>query len=193
MPMAWYPYAQVPAIPPMTVEMHTYGDPLDMLPTVRRVVAPIDPNLPLEDPQTQQALFDSSYFFNTLTAELTTFFGLLAALLVAIGLYGTLAYRVGRRTQEIGVRMALGAMRENVQWMVLRESLWMVVLGATVGLPLSLGAGKLMQSQLYKLTWHDPLAMLGALITVLIVTALASWLPARRAARVYPMQALRQE
>lgn len=67
MPMAWYPYAQVPAIPPMTVEMHTYGDPLDMLPTVRRVVAQIDPNLPLEDPQTQQALFDSSYFFNTLT------------------------------------------------------------------------------------------------------------------------------
>ena len=91
MPMAWYPYAQVPAIPPMTVEMHTYGDPLDMLPTVQRVVAQIDPNLPLEDPQTQQALFDSSYFFNTLTAGLTTFFGLLAALLVAIGLYGTLA------------------------------------------------------------------------------------------------------
>lgn len=193
MPMAWYPYAQVPAIPPMTVELHTYGDPLAMLPTVRRVVTQIDPNLPLEDPQTQRALFDSSYFLNTLSAQLTTFFGLLAALLVAIGLYGTLAYRVGRRTQEIGVRMALGATRGNVQWMVLRESLWMVALGVGVGLPMSLGAGKLMQSQLYKLSWHDPLAMFGALLTVLIVAALASWLPARRAARVDPMQALREE
>jgi ABC-type antimicrobial peptide transport system permease subunit len=77
--------------------------------------------------------------------------------------------------------------------MVLRESLWMVALGVAVGLPLSLGAGKLMQSQLYKLTWHDPLAMLGALFTVVVVAALASWLPARRAASIDPMQALRSE
>ncbi|MHB8388795.1 MAG: FtsX-like permease family protein, partial [Acidobacteriaceae bacterium] len=90
-------------------------------------------------------------------------------------------------------RMALGASRENVQWMVLRESLWMVALGVVVGLPLSLGAGKLMQSLLYKLTWHDPLAMLGALFTVLMVAAVASWLPSRRAARVDPMEALRTE
>jgi len=193
MPMAWYPYAQVPGTGAMSVELRTLGNPLAILPTVRRVVRQINPNLPLDDPQTQQAVFDRSYFFNALTAGLTTFFGLLAALLVAIGLYGTLAYRVGRRTQEIGVRIALGATRENVQWMVLRESLWMVALGVAVGLPLSLAAGKLMQSQLYKLTWHDPLAMLGALFTVLIVAALASWLPARRAARVDPMQALRQE
>ncbi len=193
MPMAWYPYMQVPAVLPMSVELHATGDPLAILPTVRKAIAQIDPNLPLEDPQTQQALFDSSYFFNTLTAELTTFFGLLAALLVAIGLYGTLAYRVGRRTQEIGVRMALGASRENVQWMVLRESLGMVALGIVVGAPLSLVAGKAMQSQLYKLSWDDPLAMLGALFTVLIVAALASWLPARRAASIDPMQALRSE
>ncbi len=193
MPMAWYPYMQVPAVPPMSVELHTTGDPLAILPTVRRAVNQIDPNLPLEDPETQRALFDSSYFFNTLTAELTTFFGLLAALLVAIGLYGTLAYRVGRRTQEIGVRMALGASRENVQWMVLRESLGMVALGIVVGAPLSLVAGKAMQSQLYKLSWDDPLAMLGALFTVLSVAALASWLPARRAASIDPMQALRSE
>jgi ABC-type antimicrobial peptide transport system permease subunit len=191
--MAWYSYAQVPGAGAMNVELRTTGDPLAILPTVRKAVAQIDPNLPLEDPQTQQAVFEKSYFFNTLTAGLTTFFGLLAALLVAIGLYGTLAYRVGRRTQEIGVRMALGATRENVQWIVLRESLWMVALGVVAGLPLSLGAGKLMQSQLYKLSWHDPLAMVGALFTVLIVAALASWLPARRAASVDPMQALRSE
>lgn len=193
MAMAWYFYAQAPITGAMNVELRTAGNPLAMLPTVRRVIAGIDPNLPLEDPQTQQALFEKSYFFNALTAGLTTFFGLLAALLVAIGLYGTLAYRVGRRTQEIGVRMALGATRENVQWMVLRESLWMVGIGVVIGLPLSLGAGKLMQSLLYKLTWHDQPAMIGALATVLIVAALASWLPARRAAAVDPMQALRSE
>jgi ABC-type antimicrobial peptide transport system permease subunit len=77
--------------------------------------------------------------------------------------------------------------------MVLREGLWMVALGVAVGLPLSLGAGKLMQAQLYKLSWHDPLAMLGAFFTVLIVAALASWLPSRRAASVDPMAALRSE
>ncbi len=194
MAMAWYPYTQAPTVlNAMYVELHTYGDPMAILPTVRRVVAQIDPNMPLESPRTQRELFVSGYVMNSLTAELTVFFGLLAALLVAIGLYGTLAYRVSRRTQEIGVRMALGATRGNVQWMVLRESLWMVALGVAVGLPLSLGAGKLMQSQLYKLTWHDPLAMLGALFTVVVVAALASWLPARRAASIDPMQALRSE
>ncbi len=194
MPMAWYPFAQEKDVfSEEYIELHTYGDPMAVLPMVRRIIAQIDPNLPVEDPRTQQELFANSYVMNSLTAELTTFFGLLAALLVAIGLYGTLAYRVGRRTQEIGVRMALGATRENVQWMVLRESLWMVALGIVIGLPLSLLAGKLMQSQLYKLSWHDPLAMADALLTVLLVAALASWLPSRRAASVDPMQALRSE
>ncbi len=194
MPMAWFPFVQGhSAFSEEYVELHTYGDPMAILPTVRRVIAQIDPNLPVEDPRTQQDLFAHSYVMNSLTAGLTTFFGLLAALLVAIGLYGTLAYRVGRRTQEIGVRMALGASRENVQWMVLRESLWMVALGIAVGVPLSLAVGKWMQSQLYKLSWHDPLALVSALIVVVLVALFASWLPARRAARVNPMQALRTE
>ena len=194
MPMAWYPFVQEKNVfSEEYVELHTYGDPMAVLPMVRRVVARIDPNLPVEDPRTQQELFADSYAMNSLTAELTTFFGLLAALLVAVGLYGTLVYRVGRRTQEIGVRIALGASRENVQWMVLRESLWMVAFGVAVGVPLSLAVGKWMQSQLYKLSWHDPLAMLGALIVVLFVASIASWLPARRAASVDPMQALRME
>jgi predicted permease len=194
MPMAWYPYTQMPSVlNAMYVELHTYGAPMAILPTVRRVVAQIDPNMPLENPRTQHELFASGYVMNSLTAGLTTFFGLLAALLVAIGLYGTLTYRVGRRTQEIGVRMALGASRENVQWMVLRESLWMVAFGIAVGLPLALLAGKAMQSQLYKLSWHDPLAMAGALVIVMLVALVASWLPSRRAASVDPMQALRAE
>lgn len=194
LPMAWFPFTQQDSVwPEETVELHTYGDPMAILPSVRKLVRQIDPDLPVEDPRTQKQLFESSYVMNSLTAGLTSFFGLLAALLVAIGLYGTLAYRVGRRTQEIGVRMALGASRTNVQWMVLRESLWMVALGIVVGLPLSLVAAKAMQSQLYKLSWHDPLAPLGALVVVLAVALMASWLPSRRAASVDPMQALRME
>lgn len=194
MPMAWFPYIQQDSVwPEETVELHTYGDPIAIVPSVRKLVRNIDPDLPVEDPRTQQQLFDSSYFMNSLTAGLTSFFGLLAALLVALGLYGTLAYRVGRRSQEIGVRMALGASRRSVQWMVLRESLTMVLSGIAVGLPLSLVAAKWMQSQLYKLSWHDPLALAGALVVVLTVALLASWLPSRRAASVDPMQALRTE
>jgi len=193
MPMAWFPYEQEPSVFSQMVELHTYGDPMAILPSVREAVRRIDPDLPVEDPQTQKELFANSYVMNSLTAELTTFFGLLAALLVAIGLYGTLAYRVGRRTQEIGVRMALGATRESVQWMVLRESLWMVAAGIMVGLPLALVAAKAMQSQLYQLSWHDPVALAGALIVVGMVAALASWLPARKAASIDPMEALRQE
>ena len=89
--------------------------------------------------------------------------------------------------------MALGATRASVQWMVLRESLWMVAFGIVIGVPLSLAVGKWMQSQLYELSWHDPLALLGALIVVLIVALVASWLPSRRAASMDPMQALRIE
>lgn len=194
MPMAWFPYAQEPSVfSEMAVEMRTYGDPMAIMPSVSKMVRQIDPDLPVEDAATQQAVFENSYAMTSLTAELTTFFGLLAALLVAIGLYGTLAYRVGRRTQEIGVRMALGASRERVQWMVLRESLWMVALGMVVGVPLALLVAKAMQSQLYKLSWHDPVAMIGALIVVLAVALVASWLPARRAASIDPMLALRTE
>ena len=193
MAMAWYSYAQMPGTGAMAVELYTTGDPMSVLPAVRKVVQTINPNLPLQDPETQQAVFDRSYFFNSLMAGLTTFFGLLAALLVAIGLYGTLAYRVGSRTQEIGVRMALGATRGNVQWLVLRECLRMVLIGIAAGIPLSLFAGRLLQSQLYKLGWHDPAAIASALVLVLFVAAAAAWLPSRRAASVDPINALRSE
>ena len=194
MPMAWFPYAQKSSVfSEMAVELRSNGDPMALLPSVAKLLQQIDPNLPVEDAASQQAIIEGSYAMTSLTAELTTFFGLLAALLVAIGLYGTLAYRVGRRTQEIGVRIALGATRENVQWMVLRESLWMVALGIALGIPLALIVAKAMQSQLYKLSWQDPVAMAGALIVVVMVTLVASLLPARRAASVDPMQALRSE
>lgn len=192
-PMAWYMYAQIPIVGQMNVEMRVHGNPLAILPSARKVVEQLNPNLPLIQPMTQRSQFDTAISQQLLFARLAEFFGFLAIVLVATGLYGTLAYRVGRRTQEIGVRMALGATRANVQWMVLRESLWMVALGIAAGVPLSLAVGKWMQSQLYELSWHDPLAMLGALLVVLTVALVAAWLPSRRAASMDPMQALRVE
>ena len=126
-------------------------------------------------------------------ARLALFFGGLAALLVAVGLYGTLAYRVNRRRAEIGVRLALGAGRGQVLWMVLRESLILAAAGLAVGLPLAWFGAKLMASMLYKLKVHDPVSFACAACGVVVVAVVAAWLPARRAAGVDPMRVLRME
>ena len=122
-PMAWYMYAQIPMVGPMDVEMRVHGDPLAILPAARKAVQQLDPNLPLIRPMTQRAQFDTTISNQILFARLAGFFGLLAVVLVATGLYGTLAYRVNMRTAEIGVRMAMGARRGQVVWMILRDSL----------------------------------------------------------------------
>jgi len=118
---------------------------------------------------------------------------LLAALLVATGLYGTLAYRVSRRTAEIGVRMALGAQRAQVLWMVLRESLLTAVVGVGIGLPLAFAAARLLKTMLFGLTPADPLTFLLALFGIGAVALCSALLPARRASSVDPMVALRYE
>ena len=116
----------------MNVEMHVEGDPLSLLPTVSKAVRDFDPNLPLQEPMAQQAQFEESISRQRLFSKLSVFFGLLAGLLVATGLYGTLAYRVNNRTVEIGVRLAVGAQREQVLWMILRESLVVAAIGVGV-------------------------------------------------------------
>ena len=193
MPMAWYSYQQSQSIGMMDVEVRTSGDPLALLPGVRRIVRELDPNTPLQDPTVLQTEFAETYAMPALFARLGGFFGGLAALLVAVGLYGTLAYRVNRRVMEIGVRMALGAQRKRVLWMILRESLVLVAAGLAVGLPLAWFGSKVMASMVYKLPVHDPLSLTGAGAGVLVVAVLAAWLPARRAASVEPMAALRNE
>jgi ABC-type antimicrobial peptide transport system permease subunit len=120
-------------------------------------------------------------------------FGVIAALLAAIGLYGVMAYTVARRTNEIGIRLALGAGRGDVQWMVLRESLWMVAAGLVVGIPAALALTRLIQRTLYGVKPNDPLSFVAAGALMAIVAAVAAWIPARRAARVDPMRALRCE
>ena len=192
-PMAWFPYQQAAGTRAMHFELRTEGAPTALLPEVRRVVRDFGPDTPLLAPMTQQAQFEENYVQERLFARLSTCFGLLATLLVATGLYGTLAYRVSRRTAELGVRMALGAQRRQVLWMVLRESLAVSVAGALVGLPLAVGAAHLLRSTLFGLGPNDALSFGAALCGLFVVALLASYIPARRATEVDPMVALRYE
>jgi predicted permease len=192
-PMAYFPYTQISGTATMHVELRTEGDPLALLPIVRRAVREFGPDLPLLEPMTQQEQFEKSFSDERLSARLAISFGFLAALLVATGLYGTLSYRVSRRTAEIGVRMALGAQRQQVLWMVLRESLTVSVAGLLVGLPLAVAGARVLRSMLFGLGPGDPLAFAAAILGLAIVVLAASLIPAQRAARVDPMVALRYE
>ena len=151
------------------------------------------PDQPLLQPMGQRAQFDDTIAQQSLVARLSLFFGLLAVVLVATGLYGTMAYRVARRTSEIGVRMALGAQRGQVLWMVLRESLVVCLAGVLVGLPLAYACTKVLRSMLYGLEPTDPVSVVVALASISLVAVVASLIPARRAASVDPLVALRYE
>jgi predicted permease len=192
-PMAYMPYTQLPGVGSMQIELRTRANPEAILPEARRVVAEFGPDLPLQQPMTQQEQFAASFSEDRLVARLSIFFGLLAALLVGTGLYGTMAYRVSRRTAEIGVRMALGAQRHHVLWMVLRESLLVCAAGVVVGLPAAIAGSRLLRSMLFNLSPGDPLAFVAALAGVSLVTLAATALPARRASSVDPLVALRYE
>jgi predicted permease len=192
-PMAYLPYPQLPFISDLQVELHTFGNPEALIPSVRTVLHDLDPNLPMQRPMTQRAQFEKSFSQSRMFARLSVFFGLLAVLLVATGLYGTLAYRVSRRTSEIGVRMALGAQRPQVLWMILRESLLVSLIGIIFGVPLAIGGAQLMRSMLFGLGPGDKLSFAGALLCIMLVALAASLIPARRAASVDPLVALRYE
>ncbi len=175
------------------VEVRTAGDPATMAAGVRRTIAEIDKNLPLTQVTTLNEQVDRSLNQERLVARLSSFFGLLALLLACIGLYGIMAFAVVRRTNEIGVRMALGARASDVQWMVLREALLLVGVGMVVGLMVALGSSRLIASQLFGLTPADPVTISVATFFLAGVATLACYLPARRASRVEPMLALRYE
>ncbi|MGD0628428.1 MAG: ABC transporter permease [Terracidiphilus sp.] len=192
--MAYYPYTQSgDAEPTLQVELHTAGDPLALLPSVTSTIHELDADIPLEAPSTQTAVLEDSYAQPRLFARLAMFFGLLAALLVGIGLYGTLSYRISRRSTEIGVRMALGVQRRQVLGMVLRETFKIAAVGIAAGIPLALVAGRFMSSMLFGLQPYDAFTLAGALAGVVAVSVLSGYLPAHRAASIDPMRALRTE
>jgi predicted permease len=192
-PMLWTAFTQGGAINQLNVEMRMPGDPMATLPAVRRVIAQIDPDMPMMEPMSQSAVFEQSISQQALFARLAGCFGVLAVVLIATGLYGTLAYRVSRRSAEIGVRMALGAQRSQVVWMVLRGSLLLCAAGVVLGVPLAITAGKALESSLYGMESLDAASYAFAIVGVALVALLASAVPAGRAANVSPTSALRME
>jgi len=191
--MAYFPYPQIPDVASMQVELRTAGNPTAFLPSVQRVIQDMGPDLAALQPITQKAQFEASFSQEHLFARLALFFGLLAALLVATGLYGTLAYRVSRRSAEFGVRMALGASPRQVLWIIARESVMLSIAGVGLGLPLAIVGARLLRSFFYGLAPEDPLALALAVLATCTVVIVASVIPARRATRVDPLVALRYE
>jgi predicted permease len=174
-----------------TILLRTTGDPAKATADLRAAVAAVDPNLPLLHIETIHEQVSDLMTHDELISSLTGIFAMLAVLLAAIGLYGVMSYNVVRRTNEIGIRIALGAQANAVLWMVLGESLLLLGIGVALGLPLTLAATRSIKEQLFGLGPLDPLTIGSALTVVSVMTLLAAWLPARRAAHVDPMVALR--
>jgi len=160
---------------------------------IRHTLASIDPNLTVMDLRSFSAQVAGNFNGERLIAQLCSLFGILALLLASIGLYGVMSYFVARRTSEIGIRMALGATRASVVSLVLRGALWQVLIGLALGVPAALFAGHLMAGMLFGVGGFDPLALCGSVFALSLCASAASYIPARRAASIEPMQALRSE
>jgi predicted permease len=191
---AYVPYSAVPALlGRLYFEVRTAGDPAALLPAVRQAVRGVEPTLPLIDVKTQSDQIDEALSREHMFARISGFFGLLALLLVAIGVYGTLAYAVTHRTGELGIRLALGARRGQVLWMVLRESGIVIACGLAIGLPAAFALTRFVASMLFGVKTYDAAAIAATVLILAAVGAAAGLIPARRASRIDPMNALRYE
>jgi len=160
---------------------------------IRRTLAGVDPNLTIMDLRTFESQVAGNFNQDRLLARLTSLFGVLALILASVGLYGVMSYFVARRTSEIGIRMALGATRSSVVSMVMRGAVVQIAIGLVLGIPCAFYAGHLMKSLLYEVGSYDALALVGAPLILVLCAAVAGFIPARRAASIEPMQALRME
>jgi ABC-type antimicrobial peptide transport system permease subunit len=177
----------------MTFSVRVNGDPAAMTVAIQKAVQAVEPKLPIFAVKTQEAQIAEILSQSRLFASLSSFFGLLALILVAIGLYGVMSYTVARRTHEIGVRMALGAERGHVLRLIMRETLWLALAGVALGIPAALVATRWIESQLFGLAPRDPLTITLVTLLLMAVMTLAGYLPARKAAQVDPLVALRCE
>ncbi|MBV8807375.1 MAG: ABC transporter permease [Acidobacteriaceae bacterium] len=180
-------------ISPFNFEIRTQPDSAGILPSIRRDLQAFDRNLQVLSLAPVRVLMDESIANERLIAQLCGFFGILALFLAATGLYGVMAYATSRRTNEIGVRMALGAERRRIVWMVLRETMLILTVGIAIGLPVALLTTRLVAAMLAGLGPSDPTAVGLAISVLLIMGMLAGFIPAARASEVEPMAALRQE
>jgi predicted permease len=174
-------------------ELRTVGDPIAVAAAARQLVRDADPRIPISSLRTQEQIIDQTIGQERTFATLCTCFAVLAALIAFVGLYGMMAYRVARRTNEIGIRMALGAARRRLLWMVLREVLVMALVGLAIGLPVAFGTTRFVRSFLFQMKPNDPAALVAAAAALLAAAALAGYGPAWRASRIDPWTALRDE
>jgi hypothetical protein len=178
---------------PEDIVVHYRGGEAEMAAALRKAIGEIDPNLPITRIDSLETQVNANFNEPEMLARLTAAFGLVALLLAAIGIYGVTAYTVERRTPEVGLRMALGANRADVLRGVLKHALAQVLTGLIIGIPLALGLGRLMAAHLYNVSSSNPLILGGAVATLMVAAVLAALLPARRAASIEPVEALRNQ
>ncbi|MGE5720857.1 MAG: ABC transporter permease, partial [Sphingomonadales bacterium] len=193
-PMVFHPVSQEPPHAMTALVLHVRGiDSADLRSSVRREVARLDGDALVSDMRSTSQVLHDQLRRDRMFAALSTIFALLALILAAIGIYGVEAYRVARRTAEIGVRMALGAQRSGVLWLVSRETLALLAVGVLLGIPLGLATMRLIKSLLFGVEASDPAALCAAVLALCAIGGTAGYLPARRAASVDPVIALREE
>jgi putative ABC transport system permease protein len=192
-PMVYLPYAQESRPGMMSFYVRTAADPGQLMRAIPGTIAAIDPNLPVERLKSMPQQVREQLAIDRLTGILSAAFALLATLLASIGLYGVIAHMVVQRTREIGVRMALGAGGDEVRGMVLRHVMRMLAVGAPLGIAAALLLGRAVESILYGLDGTDPLTVLAGAGTLVLVALVAGFVPALRASRVNPLEALRYD
>ena len=192
-PMFYLPYRQNSRIGAAVFYVTTSVPVEQVIPSLRRIVAELDPNLPLEDLKTLEAQVKENIGIDRLISTLSAAFASLATLLAAVGLYGVLAFTVARRTREIGIRLALGADAGLIRNMVMKEVAWMVAIGVLLGLPAGIALTRFAESLLFEIKSNDLLVYVGAVVLISTVSLLAGYFPAKRAMRIEPMEALRYE
>jgi ABC-type antimicrobial peptide transport system permease subunit len=188
----YVPYLQARATSAV-IAVRTAADPAAATGSVREAVRQVDPNLPMVDISTQLEQVERRFQEEKLFAQAYALFGGLALLLAAIGLFGLMSYSVSRRTNEIGIRMALGAQRAHVLRLVMVESMILVIAGIAIGVAVAIGASRFVATLLFGLGATDAATLIVAITVMVLVSAVAGFLPARRASRVDPMVALRFE
>jgi ABC-type antimicrobial peptide transport system permease subunit len=192
-PLFFRPYRQDNRIGYQTFYVRTALDPAKFLPNITKLMARLDPNLPVENLRTMPQQVRENVFLDRMNSVLSAAFASLATLLAAVGLYGVLAYTVAQRTREIGLRIALGASQGQVRTLILRQVGLMTLIGGVIGLALAVALGRFAQSELYQLQGRDSSVLCGAAVILAAIALIAGFIPAQRAAQVDPMQALRYE